>query len=51
MYSVVFTKVFVNHFRKLPSSIQVKTDTLLGLFSIDFRDSRLHTKKLRGNRK
>lgn len=28
--------------------MQMKTDTLVGLLAIDFRDSRLHAKKLHG---
>lgn len=46
MTNVSYTNTFVKNFRVLPKSIRVKTDELVGLLSIDFRDSRLHTKKL-----
>lgn len=46
MFKVTYTKSFVNHFKKLPYTVQVKTDDTVGLLAVDFRDSRLHTKKL-----
>ena len=48
MFRVDFEKTFLNHLKRLPYSVQVKTDELVGLLSLDFRDSRLHTKKLSG---
>jgi mRNA-degrading endonuclease RelE of RelBE toxin-antitoxin system len=50
MFRVVLEKTFVSHFKKLPRSIQVRTDELVSLLVVDFRDSRLHTKKLTGVR-
>ena len=49
MFRVTYTKSFVSHFKKLPHSVQFKTDEHVSLLVIDFRDSRLHTKKLQGN--
>ena len=46
MFRVTYTKSFVIHFKKLPHSVQIKTDEHVALLMIDFRDSRLHTKKL-----
>ena len=48
MFKVTYTKSFLGHFKKLSHTNQVKTDTLVGLLTVDFRDSRLHTKKLHG---
>lgn len=49
MYKVTFTKTFVSHFKKLPRSVQIKADSLASFLAVDFRDTRLHTKKLHGN--
>lgn len=46
MFLVTYTKTFAKHFKTLPRSTKVKTDELTALLVIDFRDSRLHTKKL-----
>ena len=46
MFEVTFTRTFVRHFKSLPHSVQTKLDTLVGILAVDFRDSRLHTKKL-----
>ena len=46
MFVVTYTKTFVKHFRVLPKSVQVKVDVLVSLLIVDFRDSRLHVKKL-----
>jgi len=40
----------VQSFEKLPRSVQGRTHALIELLAIDYRDSRLHTKKLRGDR-
>lgn len=48
MYRITFTK-FVRHFKRLPRSTQIRSDVLVGLLAIDFRNTRLHTKKLRGS--
>ena len=49
MYKIVFSKTFIQNLKKLPKRIHVKADMLMGLLAIDFRDPRLHTKKLHGN--
>jgi len=46
MFEILLSKDFVNHFRKLPAHAKRKADTLVGILSVDYRDSRLHTKKL-----
>ena len=46
MISISYTNAFLKHFRVLPKSVQIKGDELVSLLSVDFRDSRLHTKKL-----
>ncbi len=46
MFVVTYTKTFVKHFRVLPKSVQIKADELVSLLGVDFRDSRLHVKKL-----
>ena len=48
MSEVVFSRDFVNHFKKLPLHIRSKTDSLIDILSVDYRDSRLRTKKLHG---
>ena len=49
MFRVTYTKSFVSHFMKLPHTVQIKTDEQVSLLMIDFRDSRLHTKKLQSH--
>ncbi|HEC30592.1 MAG TPA: hypothetical protein ENI66_01085 [Candidatus Yonathbacteria bacterium] len=49
MFEIFLSKDFVTHFKKLPISAKKKTDSLVGLLGIDYRDSRLHTKKLHGD--
>jgi len=46
MTNVSYTNTFVKHFRGLPKSVQLRADELVSLLCVDFRDSRLHTKKL-----
>jgi len=48
MTEIVFSRDFASHFKKLPTPVQSKTDNLIDLLSVDYRDSRLHTKKLHG---
>jgi len=50
MFTVTFSRTFVRHFRMLPRTIQVKADMLVGVLAVDFRDSRLHAKKLQLDR-
>ena len=47
MFTVTYTKPFVRHFKHLPTNTQNKVYDQIDLLVIDFRDSRLHTKKLR----
>jgi len=47
MFQITLSVTFVKHFKILPRVIQVKTDDLVSLLAIDFRDTRLHSKKLR----
>lgn len=49
MFKVTYTKNFVSHFKRLPYSVQIKTDEQVSMLMIDFRDSRLHSKKLQSN--
>jgi mRNA-degrading endonuclease RelE of RelBE toxin-antitoxin system len=49
MFRVTYTKSFVSHFKRLPYSVQIKTDTQVSMLMIDFRDSRLHSKKLQSH--
>lgn len=49
MFKIVLGSKFIVHFKKLPISIKKKTDSLVGFLAIDYRDSRLHTKKLHGS--
>jgi mRNA-degrading endonuclease RelE of RelBE toxin-antitoxin system len=49
MYEVSYTRDFLRHFKKLPRATQIKADSMVSLLAIDFRDSRLHTKKLNAN--
>lgn len=46
MFKVSYTNLFVKHFRVLPRSVKIKGDELVSFLAVDFRDSRLHTKKL-----
>jgi len=46
MYRILFTAKSIQSFKKLPKIIQSKTDALIDLLVIDYRDSRLKTKKL-----
>lgn len=50
MYRIEATGAFVKSLKKLPRSVQGKAHILIGLLAIDYRDPRLHTKKLRGER-
>jgi mRNA-degrading endonuclease RelE of RelBE toxin-antitoxin system len=47
MFTVTYTKPFARHFKQLPVSTQNKIYDQIDLLVIDFRDSRLHTKKLK----
>jgi mRNA-degrading endonuclease RelE of RelBE toxin-antitoxin system len=47
MYRVEFSGRSIKSLKKLPKYIQQKTDSLVDLLVIDYRDSRLGTKKLR----
>jgi mRNA-degrading endonuclease RelE of RelBE toxin-antitoxin system len=49
MFEVLLSKDFATHFKKLPIFTKKKVDILVGLLRIDYRDSRLHTKKLHGD--
>ena len=46
MYKILFTNASIKSLQKLPKSIQEKTDSLVDILVIDYRDSRLKTKKL-----
>ena len=46
MYRILFTEKSIKSLRKLPQSIQNKTDLLIDILVIDYRDNRLKTKKL-----
>ncbi len=48
MFKIVFSKDFLKHFNKLSFKNRVVTDELIGFLAIDYRDSRLHVKKLHG---
>lgn len=50
MYEIQATGVFKKSFNKLPNGIQEEVVDLINILAIDYRDSRLHTKKLHGNR-
>jgi len=50
MYKIEATTLFKKSFEKLPSRTQDKCKKLLSLLSIDYRDPRLHVKKLKGKR-
>jgi len=47
MYRIVFTAKSINSLKKLSKSIQKKTDVLVDILVIDYRDTRLRTKKLK----
>jgi mRNA-degrading endonuclease RelE of RelBE toxin-antitoxin system len=46
MYRILFTDKSIKSLNKLPKSIQNKTDLLVDVLVIDYRDNRLKTKKL-----
>jgi mRNA-degrading endonuclease RelE of RelBE toxin-antitoxin system len=46
MYRILFTDKSIKSLNKLPKSIQNKTDSLIDVLVIDYRDNRLKTKKL-----
>lgn len=46
MYKILFANKSIKSLKKLPKSIQNKTDSLVDILIIDFRDNRLKTKKL-----
>ncbi len=50
MYTIATTETFKKSFEKLPARTQSQAASLIELLSIDYRDPRLHTKKLRGGR-
>ncbi len=50
MYEIQTTATFRKSFEKLPRGIQKKAHGLLEILAFDYRDARLHTKKLHGNR-
>lgn len=50
MYQIQATGVFKKSFDGLPDTIQKEVMKLVGLLAIDYRDPRLHTKKLHGTR-
>jgi mRNA-degrading endonuclease RelE of RelBE toxin-antitoxin system len=50
MYRIIATSSFKKSFEILPKKIQMTTTKLIELLAIDYRDPRLHTKKLHGNR-
>ena len=47
MYRVLFTEKSLNSLNKLPRRFQSKGEELIGILSIDYRDNRLSTKKLK----
>lgn len=47
MYRILFTAKSLNSLKKLPTRIKNKADTLVDTLAIDYRDSRLMTKKLK----
>ncbi|MBI5400994.1 MAG: type II toxin-antitoxin system RelE/ParE family toxin [Candidatus Yonathbacteria bacterium] len=49
MYEIQTTGVFNKSFDKLPKGAQKEVMVLLGILAIDYRDQRLHSKKLHGN--
>ncbi len=50
MYEIRATNVFKKSFGKLPHGIQDEITLLAGILAIDYRDQRLHVKKLHSNR-
>jgi mRNA-degrading endonuclease RelE of RelBE toxin-antitoxin system len=46
MYKIYFTEKSIKSLNKLPKTIQNKTDSLIDVLVIDYRDNRLKTKKL-----
>ena len=46
MHKILFSDTSVKSLKKLPKSIQLKTDSLIDILVIDYRDARLKTKKL-----
>jgi len=46
MYKILFTATSIKSLKKLPKTIQTKTDALIDVLVIDYRDTRLQTKKL-----
>lgn len=46
MIDIIFTSSALKSVRKLPKTIQSKIEESLEILSIDWRDSRLHVKKL-----
>lgn len=46
MYKILFTSKSVKSLKKLPKFIQIKTDSLIDILVIDYRDNKLKTKKL-----
>ncbi|TSC68137.1 MAG: hypothetical protein G01um101472_144 [Parcubacteria group bacterium Gr01-1014_72] len=50
MYRICTTSSFRNSFEKLPASLRRQAVFLIGILAVDYRDPRLHTKKLHGNR-
>ncbi|MEX0919056.1 MAG: type II toxin-antitoxin system RelE/ParE family toxin [Candidatus Paceibacterota bacterium] len=49
MYRILFTAKSIKSLKKLPKSIQAKTDLLVDILIIDYRDNRLKAKKLNTN--
>ena len=47
MMRVIFTTKSIRSLKKLPKGVQVKTDVMADILVVDYRDSRLKTKKLR----
>ena len=47
MYRVLLTKKSLNSLSRLPKRIQSKSKALIDILSIDYRDNRLSTKKLK----
>lgn len=50
MHEIQASGIFKKNFDKLPNGIQRELVILLGFLAVDYRDPRLHTKKLQGLR-
>lgn len=50
MYELQASGIFKKNFDKLPNGIQRELAILLGFLAIDYRDPRIHAKKLHGSR-